>query len=301
MKRFYFIIAFSFLLIVSVNVMFYRSFYNLQINQYKNFLLRQSEVCVNEVERTLLKFESDLNYILFSDDIAKLFTDVNSDAQRKLQLFYSTYNGLIKNIDIYDNQKNVLNLFRDKKQNFIIDQYVGQRQRMLAPKEEVTHNGHEYQYVLPVFKDNVLYANIIVTININNYILSELKKFHLDEISWQFVIDTETETVATADVQQYNWNGRLEEVVTNLNHDLEGLMVHTISTDSLNHKILTVYTPVNLLDRNFGIAMSIDHNTFLLKVFSQLAIISIASLLIFLLVSIYLLIQIKNLKKKIEA
>jgi len=119
-------------MIVSVNVLFYRSFYNLQINQYKNFLLRQSEVCVNEVERTLLKFESDLNYILFSDDIAKLYTDANSDALRKLQLFYSTYNGLIKNIDIYDNQKNVLNLFRDKKQNFITDQYLGQRQRTLA-------------------------------------------------------------------------------------------------------------------------------------------------------------------------
>lgn len=264
-------------------------------------MLRQSEVCVNEVERTLLKFESDLNYILFSDDIAKLYTDANSDALRKLQLFYSTYNGLIKNIDIYDNQKNVLNLFRDKKQNFITDQYLGQRQRTLALKEEVTHDGHEYQYVLPVFRDNELYANIVVTININNYILSELKKFHLDEISWQFVIDTETETVATADVQQYNWNGALEEVVNNLNHELEGLLVHTISTDSLNHKILTVYTPVNLLNRNFGIAMSIDHNTFLIKVFSQLAMISVVSILIFLLVSFYLLLQIKSLKKKIKA
>ena len=177
MRKYNLLIVFSLLVFVAINVMFFRNFYKIQVAQHKNLLFKQSEVCTSEIERVVLKFESDLNYILFSDDIAKLFADNDTDGLGKLQLFYSTYNNLIKNIDIYDNNKNVLNLFRDRKQNFITDRYIAQRQRKLAGKDNVITKDSDYQYVLPVFKDNELFANVLVTINLNDYILSELEKF----------------------------------------------------------------------------------------------------------------------------
>lgn len=272
----------------------------MQVNQQKNFLFKQTDVCVDGIENTLLKFESDLNYILFIDDVAGLFKEEDSDGIQKLKLFYSTYSGLIKNIDIYDNNKNVLNLFRDRKQNFIADRYIAQRQRKLIDKEEVITNKDDYQYLLPVFKENELYANILVTVSITDYVLSELKKFHLDDITWQWAIDRESEAVFNTSTINYDWNGSLETVIGNLNKDLEGLIIHTISNDSLEHKILSVYAPIQLLDHNFGIALSVDHSTFLIKVFSKLAILASLSLLVFLVVSIFLIHQIKSLKKKIK-
>jgi hypothetical protein len=301
MKKFYIVIAFFFLVLVGVNFYYFRSLYNMQVNQQKNFLFKQSEVCVNEIEQTVLKFESDLNFILFSDDIAQLFKRDDSEGLRKLQLFYSTYNGLIKNIDIYDNNKNVLNLFRDRKLNFITDSYIAQRQRTLESKDDIIINKSEYQYILPVFKENKLFANILVTININNYILAELNKFHLDDLTWQWLIDLEAGTVINTSDIAYNWNGSLETVLDNLNNDLEGLIIHTITNDSLNYEILTVYTPVKILNRNFGIAFSVDHHTFLVSIYEKLFIIAGFSLLIFLFVSAYLLYHIKTLKKKIAA
>ena len=301
MKKYYLIIAFFFVALAAINTFYFRSIYEMQINQQKNFLFKQSDVCVDEIEHTLLKFESDLNYILFIDDVASLFGSEESKGLQKLKLFYSTYNSLVKNIDIYDNNKNVLNLFRDRKQNFIADSYLAQRQRKLLEKEDVLIDGDEYQYVLPIFKDNELYANILVTINITNYILSELSKFRLENISWQWAIDRENNAVFNTSDISYNWNGSLESVMENLNKDLEGLLIHSISNDSLEYKILSVYAPVQLLDHDFGIALSVDHNTFLKKVFSKLTVLAIASLLVFLVVSFFLLHQIGQLKKKIKA
>lgn len=285
----------------AVNVTYFRSLYKMQINQNKNFLFKQTDVCVNEIEKTLLKFDSDLNFILFSNDIKQLFETDDSDGLRKLQLFYSTYSGLIENIDIYDNNKNVLNIYRDKKQHFITDSYLAQRQRNLLGKEEILINKNEYQYVLPVFNNNELFANILVTININKFILSELKKFRLEDITWQWVIDIETGELTNTSNINYNWNGNLELVVDELKNEHENILIHTIANDSINYKILSVYTPIQVLNRNFGVALSVDHNTFLIDIYKKLIVISGLSLLLFLAVSVFLIAQIKLLKKKIEA
>ncbi|HBH49254.1 MAG TPA: hypothetical protein DDX98_11465 [Bacteroidales bacterium] len=299
MRRFYIIIAFFFVALTAINIYYFRSLYHMQVNQHKNFLFKQSDVCVSEIERTLQKFESDLNYILFSDDIARLFEDDGEEGLRKLQLFYTSYNNLVKNIDIYDFNKNVLNVFRDRKSYFITDRYIAQRQRKLLDKDEIIQNKDEYQYVLPVFRNNELYANILVTVNINQYILSELEKFRLEDITWQWAIDVENGNVYNTSHIQYNWNGELQSILANLSNDREDLFIHEISNDSLHYKILSVYTPVQVLNRKFGIGLSIDHNSFLLEVFSKLAVIAVLSLLIFLLACLILLYQIRSLKKKI--
>lgn len=300
MKKNIAIIILTFLLLIGLNTLFFRSFYRFQVNQQKNLLLKQTEVCSYEIERVVQKFESDLNYILFSDDIPTLFVSEDSDALRKLQLFYSTYTNLVKNIDIYDNNKNVLNLFRDSKKNFLTDRYLAQRQRNLVSKEEVIMHNSEYQYVLPIYKDNQLFANILVTINLNNYILSELDKFYLRGYSWQWVIDLDTKQASNTQNINYTTFEGIDKIVENIDKDLEGLLIHQIGNDSLEQKLLTVYAPITVLKKKFGIAMSVDYGASMKQIFTKFATVSILSIIIFLLVAAYFTYQLAILKKKIK-
>ncbi len=264
-------------------------------------LFKQTEVCSYQIEQTVQKFESDLNYILFSDEIASIFSEgEKSDGLRKLELFYSSYNNLIKNIDIYDNNKNVLNIFRDRKKNFITDSYLAQRQRPLSNKEEVIMEGSECQYVLPVFLKDDINANILVTLNLNNYILSELKKFHLEGITWQWLINMENKELYNSDGKIAPKFEGLDGIEKNLEEEHSGMFIHEIRTDSTDNKLITVYTPIKVLNKKFGIAISIDYSIFLNQIFSELAIIVITSFVIFLLVSLFLFFQIQTLKKKIQ-
>lgn len=301
MRRNVIIIILSFAVLVFINVLFFQSFYKLQINQQKNLLFKQTKVCSEQIELTIQKFESDLNYILFNDEIAGVFIDgEKSDGLRQLELFYSSYHSLIKNIDIYDNNKNVLNIFRDRKKNFITDSYLAQRQRTLSEKEEVIMEKTDYQYVLPVYHENKLEANILVTINLNNYLLSELEKFHLDGLSWQWVIDMENSQLYNSEGINYKKFEGLDEMNQNLEKELAGMLIHKIGNDSLEHKLLTVYSPIKVLNKKLGIAMSLDYSIFLNQIFSELTIIAIISIVLFLLVSLFLLYQIRILKKKTQ-
>lgn len=301
MKRNTFIIWFALLLLIALNTILFYSMYKMQVNQQKNLLFRETEVCSQEIEQVVKKFESDLNYILFSDDISELFTQEESSGLRKLQFFYSSYHNLIKNIDIYDNDKNVLNVFRDKKKNFITDRYIGQRQRKLLSKDEIIRQKEDYQYVLPVFKDEDLYANVLITINLNDFVFTSLKKFHLEGYTWQWIVDLDNHQVHNANNIEFNNFEGSDEIMINLAKDLSGMKIHSVTNDSLDYKFLTVFAPIKVINKKFGIAMSLDYKTFLHKLYSKLFIVAIISLLLFIGVSYYLLRQISLLKKKIKA
>jgi hypothetical protein len=174
MKKTGLIAVVSVAVLILSNLFVINDFYKKQIGYQKDILFSQADVCGATIENVLLQFESDLNFILFSDDISLLFSDEseNSEPLRKLELFYSAYSDLIKNIDIYDNNKNVFNLFKERK--FITDKYIAQRQRNLVDKEQVKMDKNNYQYYIPVFKDSLVYGNIVVTINLSDYFLTEI-------------------------------------------------------------------------------------------------------------------------------
>jgi signal transduction histidine kinase/CheY-like chemotaxis protein len=298
MKKPLLVAIFSAIILIASNFLVINDIYKKQISYQKDILYGQADLCGTTIENTLLHFESDLNSILFSDDISVLFSEQSDNSQplRKLELFYSAYNNLIKNIDIYDNNKNVFNLFKDKQ--FITDKYIAQRQRKLVEKEQVKIEKSEYEYFIPVFSNSQLYGNIVVTINLADYILSEMEKFHVENISYQWVIDPESKNYSS------NFPGKnlkienLEEIVSNLKDRSANLTKHRIVSDSIDSKVVTVYKLLEVLDHKFGLAFSFDNSYFINKIFTRLIILVLGSLILFSFLIFYLFFQFKSEEKK---
>jgi hypothetical protein len=287
--------------VILVSAIFYIAFnyYKEQVNYQKNILTRQAEMSIGDIENVIQRFESDLSFVLFSDDISELFSDrfQTSNPLRKLELFYSSYSNLIKNIDIYDNNKNVLNLFKDKKNNYITDRYLAQRQRKLAELEEVKVHDSEYQYLVPVFKDKEVYGNIIIAIDFSKYIISELNKYHLPDIYYQSLIDPQTRSIVS------NFPGNnismqgLEQIIKNLHEDHGDMIEQAVTSDSLKIQSTTVFLPLNVLDHKFGLAFSINNYYLLNRGLIKLLSISFISILLFIVTVLFLLIQIRHKEK----
>jgi len=287
------------LILLVVNFLFFNDLYKKQINYQKNILFKQTDLCARTIDNVLVRFESDLNYILFSDDISQLFDDgsESSQALRKLELFYSSYSGLIKNIDIYDNNKNVFNLFKDK--NFITDKYIAQRQRKLVDKEQAKIIKDDYHYYIPVFKQNQVFGNIVVSVNLSEYILDELNKFYLDEICYQWVFDPESGNFTTNFPGQDIKIEHIEEILKNLHENYENLIYHRITSDSISMRMITAYKPLTVLDHKFGLAFSFNNTYFIEKIFSRFIFLAILTTSLFLITMYLLIFQLgKNVKKK---
>jgi signal transduction histidine kinase/CheY-like chemotaxis protein len=275
-------------ILIALNSWLFYYLYNQQIAYQKNILFQEAERCGSEIEKVAEKFEKDINFILFSDDITEIFsnTEDKSRGLRKLELYYSTYNQIIINIDIYDSNKNVLNLFKNKKGGFITDHFIAQRQRDLQEKENIKTQDGNYQYFLPVFKDGKIYANIVLTLDLNRFINSFLDKYHLKNTLWQWIIDlregTYTANLQAKDLEIKN----LDIIVNEIKAKNNGFIKHDAIIDKKEESIISVYYPIRVLKQDFGIIFSLNNSILIEEVIYKIITVSIIclALLIFLMV-----------------
>ena len=292
MKKLYTYLLVIIIGVIALNVVFYRDIYLRQISYQKNILFQQAEKAGIEIESVVSKFESDINKILFSDDIAEIFNsaDVKESGMRKLKLFYSTFDDLIKNIYIYDRNRNVLNVFKDNKDNFIIDHYVAQRQRLLEERDIIKLQGNTYHFYLPVFKDNYVYGNIIVAIDFSRYLNSVLENFHLDNTLWQWIID-KNGNVLSKNIDAEVTFTELEDITSNLKKEKRGFKKHIAYIDGKKEILISIYYPIHVLRQDFGIVFSLNNSVILDYIIKKIVMASAISLAI-LIISLFVLLQI---------
>ncbi len=295
MKKLYTLLIVICIIIVLVNLYMYRDIYRIQMNFQKNILFKQAEICGTEIEKTGQTFESDVNYILFSDELNGIFNNdnVKENGLRKLEMFYSAYDELVRNIFIYDQHKNVLNLFIDKKGNVITDRYKAQRQRTLSNEGTIRVIEDEYQFYIPVFEGDSVSGNIVVSLDIKRYINTVIEKFHLNKTIWQWVIDLKNDNIS-ANIDSHLDIQNIENISNDLNQEFSGFLRHKIHIDGKEKSFLSVYFPVQMLSQNFGIVFSLDNSIILNAVVRKVIFTSTISFVLLILTVLYFIYLIKS-------
>lgn len=258
MKKYTYAFILITIIVILLNIYFNISIFRSQIAFQRKILMGQAEASVSEIENSLLKFENEVNALLFSN--AMLNIDIKSDDRkqdglRSLELLLTNNNELIKNVHIYDNNKNVLNLSFNKKLRLLVDPFVTQRQNDLQDKELVIKSDGQYLYTFPVFGNNQLIANLAFTLDINTYFESVFSRYHHNGDFWQWLVDNEGKMI-------FN-NARspfvLKEITPlkdGIDRDLTGFFKHTIQYNNKSEQLYSVYTPLNILNEKFGVVFS---------------------------------------------
>jgi len=261
MKKIYSLLSIVVVIIISVNVYYGFHIYNQQLNFHTEMLSNQAQICGWEIEQSGYEFENEINYIVFSSNIAGFFADpINHEMQvKKLELFYFKYQNLIKNIRIIDNNKNVYSLFKDKTNHFISDYYTSQRQQPLVNKEDVVaNNDGTFTYILPVFKDSKTVVNILVKADIDKYINSVFDNYHLGNTLWQWLISTNGDIISNNITRDTISVDKLDKIIEDIDNGYKGSLLHKVSFEKNKNEYLSAYYPVRILAKDMGIIFSLE-------------------------------------------
>ena len=288
MKRIYFFVFITIVVIFSANIYYYFKIYHQQISVEENFLLKQAQITGNQVEKTGYQFENDLSQILFSDSLSSFFTNENVKEKTitNLEAFFFRYSSLISSIQYYDNNKHVFNLVRDRKNNFIMDIFPSHIQQELLKKETVKIKNGEYLYFMPVLHKGEIKGNMVIVIDYIRYIKSALTKLSLEDVRWQWIIDKKGET------QSFSLPGEEQIKITRLNkirddviNDIPNTLRHKVILNGKEIEIISAYYPVQIIKQNFGIVFSLQTDTISHAIINNSIAIAILTLLLILLIS----------------
>lgn len=295
MKRYIIYICAVILLVLAFNVYLFFIIYNHQVNYQKSILMKQAENSAIEIESTISGFNNSINKILFADDFSSLFTDkyVKDRTLRKLEAFYSTYDKMIKNILIYDLNRNGLNLSQNDKGEYITDDYMAQRQPKLEQHETIVSKDNYFQFYIPAFSNNEVIANVVITLDFEQYIFSVLNNFFLDETLWQWIINDKGNLIS-ANINA-NVAGEIPaEITGNLFKKEKAFVSHHMKINGKKEKLLSACYPVTLLNQNFGIVFSLNNSVIFKGIIRYMLLSGIVSMLILFSVMFVLLKIINN-------
>ncbi|HZK60786.1 MAG TPA: hypothetical protein VFC41_01830, partial [Anaerovoracaceae bacterium] len=174
MRRILILVYSAFLIIVLVNYIYYKSLYSKQINYIVELLDRQVQIVGLSVDNTNYGFSSDLNQIIFSEDLSMFFTDPGKKyrIKEKLKLFFSKYQGFVTGIKFYDNNKNEFTLKQDiENEEWLEQPYILHIQSKIYNMEKLVQENRKFEYYLPILnkKTNETIGNIVVTVDYQKY------------------------------------------------------------------------------------------------------------------------------------
>lgn len=287
MKKLYLVLIILIAFIAGINIYFYFHYYNQQVTFQTDLLEKQVQICSWEIEHSGYEFENEINYIVFSTDIANFFDSEEKKEMRirKLELFYFKYQNLIRNIKVIDQNKNVFSLFKDKTNHFITDYYVSQKQSRLNVKEEVSRNADgSFNYILPVFINNEAVVNIIIKVDINDYMKQVYENYHLGNTIWQWTVDLE------GNLFNYNLTRdsikitKIDKIVSDIKEGYKGFIQNEVKIEGESNELISVYHPVRILSKDFGIVFSLETKIVIKSIIHSLIMIGTATIVLLLLI-----------------
>jgi hypothetical protein len=251
----------------------------------------QAESSVKEIESTLLKFENEVNALLYSKALLSVnltSDDSNQEGLRNLEMLFSNNSKLIKNLYIYDVNKNVLNMSFNKRNRLLIDPYVTQKQNELQDKVLIKKVDDGYQYIFPIFKENELTANIVFSIDLPGFFQELFTRYFHDEAFWQWVVDSNGKTLFSNSVSAAVVKDTLlfkNKVLS----EQSGFFKHNFRYNNKDEKLYSAFSSLSIMNDRFGVVFSM-RNAFIFDLILNKVIVSgILSTLIMLLFLLILL------------
>ena len=260
MRRILIIVYSAFLLILFANYIYYKSLYNKQINYIVELLDRQVQIVGRNVDNTNNGFLSDLNQIIFSEDLAFFFSSPDNQyrIKERMKLFFSKYQNFITGMKFFDNNRNEFTLKWDSDTEEWLEQpFILHVQAEIFKMEELVQENRKYNYYLPVLNKstNETIGNIVVSVDYQQYFSDIFMEFNLKDYQWQWVVSDSGEIVYN------NYESKIEYsqpdiIIRGITDGSVGNIIHNANIDGKTRRILSSYYSTQLLQRELGLVFS---------------------------------------------
>ncbi len=241
----------------------------------------------DKLEQTLLKFENDVNALLYSNSLMNL--DYSSEESKQAGLIrcgktFFQLPDLVKNIVIEDSNQHVLNLSYNKKNTLLIDPYLTQKQTELVSKSVLQKTETEYTYRFPVFNKSQIAANLVFTLDFPKYFAHVLGEYYHDRHFFQWVIEEDGKAIYSnsPDKLQYTRHPGIEK---GLSAETNDFVKMNLSIGNKSVKVYSVFVPFHAFGNRMGLLFSMQQNFIFSLLFTRILLVSLlnAAVLIFLL------------------
>jgi signal transduction histidine kinase/CheY-like chemotaxis protein/uncharacterized protein YxeA len=302
MKKILIVVLSALLIIIATDIFFYKSLYNKQITYITNLLDRQAQIVGISVDNTNNQFISDLNKIIFSEDISVFFSnpEQRQGTEEKMKLFFSNYEDLITGLKFYDNNRNEFTLKKDETgSNWLEQNFVLHVQGEIFSREMLIEGSRGYEYYLPVLKGDQPVGNLVASIDYNKYFDGLFSGFVSKNYQWQWVV-SDSGAIIFSNYEGKTKYSQVDRIARKIENGAAGNIIHNIVTGGKSRRIISSFYSTQLLQRNIGLVFSSPTDIFQNYIIRNSVIVGAGTILLILLIFRYFWKYLKFQQSQIE-
>ncbi len=301
MKRVYLIVSLILGFVILFNIFFLHNLKQSQIQFQKDLLVKQTNVCGSYIERTISNYESELNRVIFKNisDFHLIFNDDEKmfRISRDLESLYAKYRQLISNIAVIDDNNSYLSIYINDADEYVLDTFARQKKNNLEQRDIVKKvNGNYYSY-FPFFKNNELKGNIVIEINLEEFVDHTFDLYKIEDIQWQWILDSNGEIIYS-NRKEFEPSDSRTIISDSLLDGKSGILEHEYTEKGKQSKIVSAYYPLDVILNDLGIVFSMNIGKFLDIFIKRYWLLGGISFFIIFLLVIYLIREFTSLKNK---
>jgi signal transduction histidine kinase/CheY-like chemotaxis protein len=251
----------AFLMIILANYFYYKNLYNRQIHYISELLDRQVQIVGLSVDNTNNTFSSDLNRIMFDEDLKRFFSNPDDQFRTKerMKLFFTQYQNLVTGLKVYDNNKHEFTLKKNDPEGgtgeWLESSYILREQGAISDREALLNNEHKYSYILPIIQGEKVIGNIVASVDFNRFFSEIFSEFNLTNYQWQWVVSDSGQIIYDNNEKRKEYS-RLDAITKSLASGSVENIVHKATINGKSMEIISSFYSTQLLQRDLGLVFS---------------------------------------------
>jgi PAS domain S-box-containing protein len=216
---------------------------------------------------------------------------------RDLESFYAKYRDLITDISLYDNENNYMGIFINDDDDFVVDTFSRQSFNRLRERDIILSSGGNYKSYFPYFRDDRLMGNIVIGIDVENYLRNIFDLYRIEGIQWQWLVKTDSSLVFSNNEGDIEYGG-LEQITDSLLEFREGIIDHRLVENETRLDVISAFYPLEVINHDLGIVFTMNTGRLLDIFINRNLLLALASMTIIVLLILFLLRYIGKQKSK---
>lgn len=262
-KNQYIIYLVIFLILCVSSYFSYSSLVNRQYKAYAQFLEKHAQSFSKKINNDLSSFIIDIRYLSSFESLENYLNDDNYDLStvEKLKTFYEKYSELITGIQIY-NDIDSRSFIRAEGNYYRIQPVIDSKRKcVFIPTLEYYNN--QIYYIVPVRNNKgEIKANMLLEINITDFLEKQLADHYIAPSSWAFLLNQQTQIIKVLNSDQFiepSLVSRedLSVVSARLLSGLQGEFFTPIKIGKKKLSLVSGYYPIKIFDDYYGIIFSL--------------------------------------------
>lgn len=302
MKKTLIIVITVFMIIIAASFFYYKSLYNKQISYRSTLLDRQVQLIGLLVDSVNHSFTSDLNQIIYSDDILRFFSDQESrnKSVESLKLFFSKYSDLVSGIKFYDNDRNEFTLKKDETGiNWLEQTFILHVQGEIVTRELLAEDGKSFDYYLPVMKNDTPVGNIVVIVDFQKYFNQLFNTFNFQDYQWQWIVSDSGKVIYDNSPEHFTYSA-MDRIMENLEKGQSKSIIHKADDINISREIISAFYSAQLLEKNLGLIFSSPTDNLRNYILRSSFLLALGTVILFFILVFYFWKQLKSRESEID-